>query len=117
MGHGNTSCDPHLHLSHQATKRSTTSREASAAGRLRPNSNSGQVKFVAESSRPLLQELVDKSFQIKKSSWTSSWHYRRVEDAVGAYRELAASFDKLLIPFALVSSANKSGSRTRSQRS
>src|SRR2546430_1270508 len=37
MGHGNTSCDPHLHLSHQATKRSTTSREASAAGRLRPN--------------------------------------------------------------------------------
>src|SRR5438876_8711616 len=43
MGHGNTSCDPHLHLSHQATKRSTTSREASAAGRLRPNSVIGKV--------------------------------------------------------------------------
>src|SRR6266576_4125082 len=41
MGHGNTSCDPHLHLSHQATKRSTTSREASAAGRLRPNGFTG----------------------------------------------------------------------------
>ena len=24
--------------------------------------------------KPTLQELVDKSFQIKKSSWTSSWH-------------------------------------------
>src|SRR5713226_400648 len=26
------------------------------------------------SDYPTLQELVDKSFQIKKSSWTSSWH-------------------------------------------
>jgi hypothetical protein len=36
-----------------------------------------------------LQELVDKSFQIRKSSQTSSWHKRRVEDAVKAYQELA----------------------------
>jgi hypothetical protein len=26
------------------------------------------------SDYPTLQELVDKSFQIKKSCWTSSWH-------------------------------------------
>src|SRR5260370_35312323 len=37
MGHRNTSCDPHLHLSHSSYQRSATSREASAAGRLRPN--------------------------------------------------------------------------------
>src|SRR5713101_5210997 len=50
MGHGNTSCDPHLHLSHQATKRSTTSREASAAGRLRPNGETGcAVKALVDS--------------------------------------------------------------------
>jgi len=47
MGHGNTSCDPHLHLSHQATKRSTTSREASAAGRLRPNAGTVRLSGVA----------------------------------------------------------------------
>src|SRR6267378_166925 len=41
MGHGNTSCDPHLHLSHSSYQRSATSREASAAGRLRPNAETG----------------------------------------------------------------------------
>src|SRR5260370_18220114 len=44
MGHGNTSCDPHLHLSHSSYQRSATSREASAAGRLRPNALIGEVK-------------------------------------------------------------------------
>src|SRR6266513_937837 len=58
MGHGNTSCDPHLHLSHQATKRSTTSREASAAGRLRPNAGTvllflSTVFFVFVQTSPL----------------------------------------------------------------
>src|SRR5260370_25019122 len=46
MGHGNTSCDPHLHLSHSSYQRSATSRAASAAGRLRPNAETGQVKMV-----------------------------------------------------------------------
>jgi hypothetical protein len=36
-----------------------------------------------------LQKLVDKSFGINKSVWTSFWDQSRVEDAVGAYRELA----------------------------
>ncbi len=42
MGHGNTSCDPHLH---QATEQPMlrTSRAASAAGRLRPNAVIGEV--------------------------------------------------------------------------
>src|SRR5467141_365125 len=43
MGHRNPSCDPHLHLSHSSYQRSATSREASAAGRLRPNAQTGQV--------------------------------------------------------------------------
>jgi hypothetical protein len=37
MGHGNTSCDPHLYPKPSSNQRSVTSREASAAGRLRPN--------------------------------------------------------------------------------
>jgi len=41
MGHRDTSCDPHLYPSHQATSALYTSREASAAGRLRPNGVSG----------------------------------------------------------------------------
>src|SRR5690349_16185847 len=43
MGHRNTSCDPHLH---QAVEQPMlpTSREASAAGRLRPNALTGEVK-------------------------------------------------------------------------
>ena len=36
-----------------------------------------------------LQKLVDKSFGINKSVWRSFWDQSRVEDAVGAYRELA----------------------------
>src|SRR6266436_3774831 len=45
MGHGNTSCDPHLHLSHSSYQRSATSRAASAAGRLRPNAVTVQMKY------------------------------------------------------------------------
>src|SRR5215470_17220339 len=48
MGHRDTSCDPHLYPSHQATKRSTTSREASAAQRLRANGQTGQIKYCEE---------------------------------------------------------------------
>src|SRR5260370_28869634 len=44
MGHGNTSCDPHLHLSHSSYQRSATSRAASAAGRLRPNAVTGKLE-------------------------------------------------------------------------
>src|SRR5580693_1700661 len=36
MGHRNTSCD-HIYIKPSSNQRSTTSREASAAGRLRPN--------------------------------------------------------------------------------
>src|SRR4029077_16214219 len=42
-GHRNTSCDPHLHPSLQATNACTASREASAAGVLRPNAGIGKV--------------------------------------------------------------------------
>src|SRR4030088_3543291 len=44
MGHRNTSCDPHLHqaIEHPMLP---TSREASAAGRLRPNAVIGKVDF------------------------------------------------------------------------
>jgi len=42
---------------------------------------------VASPETPAPQELVTKSFQIKKTSQTSSWHKRRVEDAVRADRE------------------------------
>jgi pullulanase/glycogen debranching enzyme len=35
------------------------------------------------------QKLVDKFSGINKSIWTSFWHQRRVEDAVGAYQGLA----------------------------
>src|SRR6267143_4454120 len=45
MGHRNTSCDPHLHqaIEHPMLP---TSREASAAGRLRPNGQPGSYRFV-----------------------------------------------------------------------
>src|SRR6478672_6723450 len=43
-GHRNTSCDPHLHPSLQATNACTASREASAAGRLRPNAVIAEVR-------------------------------------------------------------------------
>src|SRR6267378_7448514 len=43
LGHRNTSCDPHLHQAIASNQRSTTSRVASAAGRLRPNALTGQV--------------------------------------------------------------------------
>src|ERR1700691_2912755 len=44
-GHRNTSCDPHLH---QAIEQPMllTSRQASAARRLRPNAVTGKVEFV-----------------------------------------------------------------------
>jgi len=41
MGHGNTSCDPHLHPRLQTTN----AREASAAGRLGPNAITGIVQY------------------------------------------------------------------------
>src|ERR1700730_4447283 len=45
MGHRNTSCDPHLHqaIEHPML---ATSREASAAGRLRPNAHLVSVEVV-----------------------------------------------------------------------
>jgi hypothetical protein len=42
MGHRNTSCD-HIYIKPSSNQRSTTSREASAAGRLRPNAETVQV--------------------------------------------------------------------------
>src|SRR5580693_1342497 len=42
MGHRNTSCD-HIYIKPSSNQRSTTSREASAAGRLRPNAVTGKV--------------------------------------------------------------------------
>jgi hypothetical protein len=40
------------------------------------------------SGKLTLQEVVDRSFEIKDSFWTSSWHSRRVEDVVRANRAL-----------------------------
>ncbi len=64
------------------------------------------------SGLPTLQELVDKSFQIRKSSQTSSWHSRRVEDAVRAYRELACL---RLTPLSLLSSLGLIGGTLKHQ--
>src|ERR1700724_3772240 len=43
MGHRETSCDPHLPHKPSNNQRSTTSRVASAAGRLRPNGAKGSL--------------------------------------------------------------------------
>jgi hypothetical protein len=44
MGHRNTSCDPHLHLSHQATNAALPHAKRPPHGRLRPNAVTVQVK-------------------------------------------------------------------------
>src|SRR6202051_3595587 len=50
VGHRETSCDPHLPHKPSSNQRSTTSRVASAAGRLRPNALTGKVDFTPKVS-------------------------------------------------------------------
>src|SRR5271156_2509964 len=45
MGHGNTSCDPHLHPSHQATNAPLPHAKRPPHGRLRPNAVTVYVDF------------------------------------------------------------------------
>src|SRR5256885_1763863 len=90
MGHGNTSCDPHLHLSHQATKRSTTSREASAAGRLRPYALIGKVDFRS----PLV-----KANHKTHSAHRGSGHRTKVQSLrTGTYREGSGGAGEIRTP-------------------
>src|SRR5215470_18539826 len=45
MGHGNTSCDPHLHQSHQATNAPLPHAKRLPHGRLRSNAGNRPVEF------------------------------------------------------------------------
>src|SRR5580704_15399888 len=54
MGHRNTSCD-HIYIKPSSNQRSTTSREASAAGRLRPNAQTGKSNPPAFQSFAILK--------------------------------------------------------------
>src|SRR5215469_12134522 len=45
MGHGNTSCDPHLHQSHQATNAPLPHAKRLPHGRLRSNDETGYVRI------------------------------------------------------------------------
>src|SRR5215469_13237353 len=45
MGHGNTSCDPHLHQSHQATNAPLPHAKRLPHGRLRSNEQTGHFRI------------------------------------------------------------------------
>jgi hypothetical protein len=54
--------------------RTTMSLRSKVTHRVFPDFNSGALAGRHLSGNAALQELVEKSFQIKKSCWTSFWH-------------------------------------------
>jgi hypothetical protein len=75
MGHRGTSCDPHLHHKPQSNQRSTTSRVASAAGRLRSNA----LVFIKPISSRVIRNRPETGIwegSARPGQWIG-WRYRR----------------------------------------